>query len=808
MGYYDRNSLSMDYRQYMEKQTKSISTDIKQSTDRVEGSMVRMQTGIQTAINAQTTAIVASNDALSQTFQDGFNRTNRTIDMGFSGINDQLGYMSTAFSIGFDRISDSIKHMSYEICDKLYAIQNVVSNPLLTQSQELYRRAIDNYNKGFFEEALEDIQASVEKNKTDYVSWFLMGKILAFGAGEFGNVIDLEKAINAFTQSAKYNSPYIAESKEARLLAAEIYFYLGASLYSQSNELLRTEKKSESIEMLDKALKSFEHSFQYSNKMLESLFNVARCKVLQNQKEPALGDLKKLVLLDRNYCLKVLSEYDFSNVSEEFITLINGLKHNFFVNEAEVNYKRVVSLNAELEKLGGVYKNRNKIPERFTEELPYFDIMDYNVEFRDIISQIETAIQTQKTEIQTEIQTQKTATQTAIRMQKLQECREKTKKYDGCIFYDIMNWKRVTFALKNDGTVVLAGSIEDYRDVCSWRNIIAISDGYGLKADGTVVFPKYFRKDTFRRKRIWSAISDWQDIVAISDGITHTIGLKADGTVVTVGSNDEGQCNVSAWRDIVAISVGVLHTVGLKADGTVVAVGNNDKGQCNVSDWRDIVAIYADSYYYVNSNNTTVEATTVGLKADGTVVAVGNNDKGQCNVSDWRDIVAIYAEAKRTIGLKADGTVVADCAWTDYEQQRRNISDWQDIVAISAGMFPTVGLKADGTVVADCGIWTDDKGQLLSRNVSAWRDIVAIYARGDSIFGLKADGTVVADCHKENACDYKGHCNVSDWRDIGPVDKEQIKEQMRRKNQGLCIYCGRKLSGIFTKKCKICDKPN
>ncbi|NLO86339.1 MAG: chromosome condensation regulator, partial [Clostridiales bacterium] len=29
-------------------------------------------------------------------------------------------------------------------------------------------------------------------------------------------------------------------------------------------------------------------------------------------------------------------------------------------------------------------------------------------------------------------------------------------------------------------------------------------------------------------------------------------------------------------------------TVGLRADGTVVAVGENDEGQCNVSDWTDI----------------------------------------------------------------------------------------------------------------------------------------------------------------------------------------------------------------------------
>ncbi len=69
-------------------------------------------------------------------------------------------------------------------------------------------------------------------------------------------------------------------------------------------------------------------------------------------------------------------------------------------------------------------------------------------------------------------------------------------------------------------------------------------------------------------------------------GSYHAVGLKADGTVVAVGRNGEGLCNVSDWRDIVAIAAGSDHTVGLKADGTVVAVGLNANSQCAVSGWK------------------------------------------------------------------------------------------------------------------------------------------------------------------------------------------------------------------------------
>ena len=110
----------------------------------------------------------------------------------------------------------------------------------------------------------------------------------------------------------------------------------------------------------------------------------------------------------------------------------------------------------------------------------------------------------------------------------------------------------------------------------------------------------------------------------LSAGYSHSVGLKSDGTVVAVGSNHCGQCDVASWKDIVAVSAGLDYTVGLKSDGTVVAVGDNDEGRCDVASWKDIVAVSARGNY------------TVGLKADGTVVAVGKNYCGQCDVQNWK----------------------------------------------------------------------------------------------------------------------------------------------------------------------------
>ena len=75
------------------------------------------------------------------------------------------------------------------------------------------------------------------------------------------------------------------------------------------------------------------------------------------------------------------------------------------------------------------------------------------------------------------------------------------------------------------------------------------------------------------------------DIVQVVAGGYHTVGLKSDGTVIAMGNNASGQCDVGDWEDIIQVAAGGYHTVGLKSDGTVVAAGDNSNGQCAVSGW-------------------------------------------------------------------------------------------------------------------------------------------------------------------------------------------------------------------------------
>ncbi len=264
-----------------------------------------------------------------------------------------------------------------------------------------------------------------------------------------------------------------------------------------------------------------------------------------------------------------------------------------------------------------------------------------------------------------------------------------------------------------------------------------ISAGYyhtvGLKTDGTVVA---VGGNTYGQCNV----NEWEKVISISADGPHVVALKSDGTVVAAGSNRYGQSNVNRWKYIVAISAGSSHTIGLKSDGTVVATGWDNFGQCDVSEWTDVVSVSAGSLH------------TVGLKSDGTVVAVGNNIDGQCDVQEWTDIVAVSAGYSHTVGLRSDGTVVAV---GNNSKGQCSVQEWTDIVAVSAGCLHTVGLRSDGTVVA---VGSNRDGQCY---VTGWKDIVAISAGYYHTVCLKSNGTVVA--IGQNGL---GECNVGRWTDI------------------------------------------
>ena len=181
-------------------------------------------------------------------------------------------------------------------------------------------------------------------------------------------------------------------------------------------------------------------------------------------------------------------------------------------------------------------------------------------------------------------------------------------------------------------------------------------------------------------------VSNLANVIAIAGGSSHSLALKADGTVWAWGANWYGQLGdgtttdkttpvqVSNLSDVIILAAGDYHSLALKSDGTLWAWGYNYNGQLGdgtrtnrttpvpVSDLSDVIAIAGGSSH------------SLALKSDGTVWAWGDNDYGQLGdstntnsntpvpVSNPANVIAIAGGYYHTIALKSDGTV---WAWGD-----------------------------------------------------------------------------------------------------------------------------------------------
>lgn len=247
-------------------------------------------------------------------------------------------------------------------------------------------------------------------------------------------------------------------------------------------------------------------------------------------------------------------------------------------------------------------------------------------------------------------------------------------------------------------------------------------------------------------------------IVAIAAGREHVLALKKDSTVWAWGMGSTGALgdNAGVWRwtpvqvhgagnvgfltGIVAIAAGNTHSLALKADGTVWAWGGGGNGQLGNNTIAPYVYVPVQVHNVGNAGFLTgitaiavSDNNSMALKNDGTVVTWGWNLYGQLgdntianrstpvqvhgpnNSGLLTDVMAVGMAWHFTIALKADGTV---WAWgrNQYGQLGdgsntqsntpvqvhgfNNVGFLTGITAIATGYYHALAMKNDGTLWA------------------------------------------------------------------------------------------------------------
>jgi len=242
-----------------------------------------------------------------------------------------------------------------------------------------------------------------------------------------------------------------------------------------------------------------------------------------------------------------------------------------------------------------------------------------------------------------------------------------------------------------------------------------------------------------------------REIVDVTTGGAHTCALRASGSVLCWGKNDEGNLgngtttssmspgSVVGLADATRITAGGEHTCALRSDATVVCWGGNGVGEVG-----DATTTNRTSPVAVLSLTGVVDVISGGFHTcavldTGRIACWGYNNHGQLGVGDVvnrtvpamvggiTDAVHVTADNGSTCALLRGGTAV--CWGVNVEGEVGDGTVGADRVAPGApvlGVTDAIGVNAGGTFA--CAL-------LASGAASCW---------GDNGWGQLGDGTLVA----------------------------------------------------------------
>jgi alpha-tubulin suppressor-like RCC1 family protein len=278
-----------------------------------------------------------------------------------------------------------------------------------------------------------------------------------------------------------------------------------------------------------------------------------------------------------------------------------------------------------------------------------------------------------------------------------------------------------------------------------------------------------------------------QPVTTISAGYSHSLFIKNGGSLWTMGDDEDGQLGNGIYNDfptrgwppnlpgqIVASNVTVIagggrHSLFLKSNGSLWTMGDNNHGQLGDGTYN----ITNQPEEIVASNVTTIAAGlyhSLFLKNDGSLWAMGWNINGQLGDGTYNNtnrpeqivtsnVIAIAAGDYHSLFIKCDGSLwvmgsnyygqLGDGTYNNTNRPEQIVAS--NVTVIAAGGVHSLFIKSDGSLWAmgsngygELGDGTTDSGNY-STNIPeqiVTSNVIAVAAGEAHSLFIKSDGSL------------------------------------------------------------------
>jgi len=261
---------------------------------------------------------LANNEQLSrqniQAIEDSTSKTVSVLGKSFNDLSSDLNDINrNIYSInesiqwGFDSLYYSIEEMHSSIRELI----DISKKPTQTFAYNWFEIAQDAYRKKLYPEALDALEYAINGSgnnlgyKLDYRFHYLKGEILLGNAISLvTDVIDLSMAKNSFLDSAKYSSVDHPSKCAKSFASAAFAAYLMQDI-------------KESIDLCNKALEK--------SGIAEAWYLLAKNNIYMDDVNTLFENLKKAILLNKEYTIKAFSDNDFLKYESDLNRFIDLL---------------------------------------------------------------------------------------------------------------------------------------------------------------------------------------------------------------------------------------------------------------------------------------------------------------------------------------------------------------------------------------------------------------------------------------------------------------------------------------------------